>query len=300
MGSYSRQGTPAGADLSPFSPGGLQAARSLEELLGIDMGSARGGTPPRSAVLSRALKLDVIPRLVLAHGAGVEAGGEQARAAILPADVVQFTRLLLTEDDEPVQAFITGLRERNVSLETLFMDLLAPTAGHLGLLWERDLCGFSDVTIGLGRLQMLLRELGTLGDHEARSTESRRILLLCSPGEQHTFGLNMVGEFFHREAWEVSIGLEPGETAAQRVRAQHYDVVGWTAGTTRGLKGLAQIITGVRRESQNPHISIILGGPMFGGAPDDGNTRGADAIITDGASAPALAERLVAAQKRPR
>ena len=216
-----------------------------------------------------------------------------------PADVVR-TRMLLTEDDEPVQAFITGLRERGVSLEALFMDLLAPAAGHLGLLWERDLCAFGDVTIALGRLQILLRELGTLGEHPACPKVPRRLLLLGGPGEQHTFGLQMVGELFHREGWDVDMGLEPGETVAERVRRSHVDVVGLTAGTRRGLDGLAQIIATVRRHSRNPHVSIIIGGPALQLHPDRGNRLDADAIITNGASAPALAERLVAAQKRPR
>ena len=301
MGSYSRQGSPTSADLSPFTvPGVWQVARSLEDLLGTDMGAPRAGTPQRSALVARALELDVIPRLVLAHGLTGHADAAPALATVDASDVERFTHLLLNEDDELVQAFITGLRERQVSLETLFMDLLAPAAGHLGLLWERDLCAFSDVTIALGRLQILLRELGTLGDHEARTGQTRRLLLLGAPGEQHTFGLHMVGEFFHREGWDVEIGLAPGETAAARVRSAHYDVVGLTAGTRRSLAGLSQIIASVRRESQNPHVSIILGGPMFNLHPEQGNALNADAIITDGASAPALAERLVAAQKRPR
>lgn len=303
MGSYSRQGTPATADHPPFAPpGGWQPARSLEELLGIDMGHPRPGDPQRSVLLSRALQLDVIPRLVLAHGPMDTGTDEPAHAAVTAADVERFTRLLLSEDDERVQAFITCLRERCVSLETLFMDLLAPSAGLLGRLWESDLCAFGDVTIALGRLQILLRELGTLGDHEARAPDldTRRLLLLSGRGEQHTFGLHMVGEFFHREGWEVVIGLAPGESVGERVRGTFFDVVGLTAGTRRSLGGLAQIIASVRRESQNPHVSIILGGSMFNRHPERGNRLDADAVITDGASAPALAERLVAAQKRPR
>ena len=94
--------------------------------------------------------------------------------------------------------------------------------------------------------------------------------------------------------------LEPGETVAERVRRSHVDVVGLTAGTREGLDGLAQIIAAVRRNSRNPHVSIIIGGPAFHLHPERGNRLDADAIITNGASAPALAERLVAAQKRPR
>lgn len=301
MGSYSRQGNPANAERSPTTQaGGWQVARSLEDLLGIDMGTQRAGMPQRSAMLARAIQLDVIPRLVLAHGQVNNQTSPAVRSGIDANDVDQFTHLLLNEDDAAVRVFITSVRERHVRLETLFLDLLAPAAGHLGLLWERDLCDFGDVTIAVGRLQILLRELGTPFEPEAPMPETRRLLLLCGPGEQHTFGLHMVGEFFHREGWAVEIGLEPGETAGVRAGRTHFDVVGLTASTPRSLSGLPQMIAGVRRGSRNPRVSIILGGPMFNLDPDCGDGLNADAIISDGASAPALAERLVAAQKRPR
>lgn len=297
MGSYSRQGAPADAELFQFTPpGGWQVARSLEDLLGTDMGAPRSSDPHRAALLARALAQEVIPRLVLAHG-GTPGSTEQP-VRVAPDDVERFAHLLLNDEDERVMAFITGLRERGVSLETLFMDLLGPAAAHLGLLWERDLCSFSDVTIGVGRLQVLLRELGTMGEAPARAPDTRRLLLLSPPDEQHTFGLHMVGEFFHREGWEVVVGLAPGDSVAACVARQHFDVVGVTAGGTHEIAAVQAIIGTVRRESRNTRVSIIVGGYLFCAASSADARVDADAVITEGATAPAVAERLVAARRR--
>lgn len=298
MGSYSRQGAPADAELFQFTPpGGWQVARSLEDLLGTDMGAPRAGDPRRAALLARTLTEEVIPRLVLAHTGA--AGVPEPSVRVSTDDVERFAHLLLNDEDERVMAFVTGQRERGVSLETLFMELLGPVAAHLGLLWERDLCSFSDVTIGVGRLQVLLRELGTMGEAPARAPDTRRLLLLSPPGEQHTFGLHMVGEFFHREGWEVVVGLAPGDSVSACVARQHFDVVGVTAGITEEIAAVQAIIGTVRRESRNTRVSIIVGGYLFSAASSERPQVDADAVITEGTTAPAVAARLVAARRRP-
>ena len=68
-------------------------------------------------------------------------------------------------------------------METLYVELLEPTARHLGEMWDRDECDFIDVTLGVGRLQKLLAifndtySLPQLGD--------RRVFLMATaPGNQ--------------------------------------------------------------------------------------------------------------------
>ena len=46
-------------------------------------------------------------------------------------------------------ATAAGLRGRGVSVEALYVHLLAPAARHLGELWEDDRCHFADVTVGM-------------------------------------------------------------------------------------------------------------------------------------------------------
>ena len=59
----------------------------------------------------------------------------------------------------------------------------------------------------------------------------RRVLLLPGPGEQHTFGLSMVAEFFRRSGWEVVGGTGPESLDPVRaVRDEWFDVVGISVG----------------------------------------------------------------------
>ncbi|RZJ18331.1 MAG: cobalamin-binding protein, partial [Haliea sp.] len=133
---------------------------------------------------------------MLAHRAPNECLELAARDAerLGPQDVERFARLVLARDDDVAQACVDAMRDRGVPIESIYLDLLAPVARHLGELWEQDLCDFTDVTLGLGRLQQVLRELSpAFGQSIDHPTNGRRVLLLPSPGEQHTFGLVMVG-----------------------------------------------------------------------------------------------------------
>ena len=57
------------------------------------------------------------------------------------------------------RTYVEALRAQGVSLESLYLDLLAGAARRLGEWWASDLCDFADVTVGVGRLQQILREL---------------------------------------------------------------------------------------------------------------------------------------------
>ena len=163
----------------------------------------------RMSQLARTIEHEIVPRLMLAHRAAAEPLPIQADTAFAVSfdDVKQFAKLVLSHDEDAAFAEIHSLHARDISIDRIFLDLLAPTARYLGELWDDDLCTFTDVTVGLGRLQRVLREfspaLGRSVEHPARG---RRVLLLPGPGEQHTFGLVMVSEFFRRAGWDVTGG----------------------------------------------------------------------------------------------
>jgi methanogenic corrinoid protein MtbC1 len=197
-------------------------------------------------------------------------------------------------------ATILTLRGRGVSVEKLYLDLLAPTARYLGELWEEDLCNFTDVTVGLGRLQRVLRELSpALGRSVEHPSQGRRVLLLPSPGEQHTFGLVMVAEFFRRAGWDVTGGAwAAGADASALVSAEWFDVVGFSLGAEVHLRQLAASIAAVRHATCNRDLAILVGGPLFGVHPEFVGQVGADGMTIDGREAPSLAEGLITGRMR--
>lgn len=255
-----------------------------------------GGEPGEpTRLLSQAVAQEIIPRLVRAHAGATEA----APAAVIgQADVLELARLLVHEDDDALHCAVAALRQRGVSVQAIFLDLLAPTARHLGQLWECDACDFTEVTMAMGRLQQLLRANSAsfgLNNTYAGSQPERRILLLPCPGEQHTFGLSLVAEFFYRAGWDVSTSfIQPTGSLSALVERQWFDVIGFSLGSEARLRLLDDSIRQARRASMNPHVHIIAGGSIFCLQPELSERISADAVILDASQAPELATRALA------
>ena len=251
----------------------------------------------RMSQLARTIEQEIIPRLMLAHRALAEPVTRPLAAGhpITVEDIRHFAKLVLSQDEDLAFGSIQAFRARGVTVEKLYLDLLAPTARYLGDLWNDDLCNFTDVTVGLGRLQRVLRELSpAFGNSVEYPVQGRRILLLPGPGEQHTFGLVMVAEFFRRAGWDVTGGAwSAGADPAALVAAEWFDVIGFSLGAESHLDSLADSIRAVRHATCNRHIAVLVGGPLFGERPDYLARVGADGMTIDGREAPALAERLI-------
>ncbi len=310
MGSYSRQSSASETELfgtppldgwaeSVCSPSGTPG---IDDLLRTDSMEASNDDGLRSVLLAKAVEYEIIPRLMLAHRVTRDGLAQPLSEGLHVAqeDVIPFTELVLHENDAALRGFVAAIRDRGVPIESVFLDLLAPAARYLGELWDRDLCTFTEVTVGLGRLQQLLRENSTAFAEFAgveNGNKARRVLLMPCPGEQHTFGLSLVGEFFHRDGWEVVTSFVASEGAPSMVQKDWFDVVGFSLGCESGIERLSETMNQVRKKSLNPGVSIIAGGAIFGLHPEFGHQLPADAIITDGPSAPSLAGKLLSASR---
>lgn len=290
----SRDGHPAGHRLRH------RALALDEDNASADDETDRGAQGLRLAVLARAIEHEIIPRLMLAHRT-------QHDCLTLPpvetqrigtGDVEAFAKLMLSPEDDVAHACVEALRVRSIPVETIYLDLLAPVARHLGDLWDRDLCDFTEVTVGLGRLQQVLRELSpAFGEPNGTSAAGRRILLLPGPGEQHTFGLVMVAEFFRRAGWDVAgSSWEAGADPVVMVRQEWFDVVGFSLGAREHMGELRECIRSVRKAALNPRVGIIVGGPVFVQHPECGTQVEADAVASDGRQAIELAEQLASSK----
>ena len=269
-------------------------------------GAASDPADQRLALLSATLSEQIIPRLLQAHthaeGYADDACDYRAHAGrpISSADVKDLVRMVLLPDDRAARASVEAMRLRGIPVETLFIDLLALAARHLGELWEEDLCNFADVTVGVGRLQQAMRDLSPgLVIRSTSGDQPRRILLLPSPGEQHTFGLVMVGDFFRSAGWDVAGGPAMSLDIDAVVRREWFDVVGFSLASEVHLPRLAPAIAAVRKASQNPRVGILVGGPMFLRQAGLASEVGADAVAINGSLAPEIADKLVETRASP-
>jgi methanogenic corrinoid protein MtbC1 len=257
------------------------------------LASQRPAVEERLSRLVDTIERDIIPRLVRAHAPAL--GDSAGALAPARADVLAFTQQVMSRDDAGIQQQLAALRARGVSVESLYVHLLAPAARHLGELWEDDRCHFADVTVGMGRLQQIMRGLSiAFGSDIDAPVGGRRALLMPAPGEQHTFGLSMVAEFFARAGWEVVGVMDPQVAGFEdKVKEEWFDLVGISAGSTTRLDSMLSCIGKVRRLSHNRAVAVMVGGPLFTTHPELVERLGADGVATDGQHAPALAERLL-------
>ena len=285
-----------------WSGGGSFSLAENDSTLPLSEDSDRDSIELRLAVLSRAIEHEIIPRLMLAHRSpnAYLVPNQTPIQCVIQADVEQFAKLVLSPDENMAQACINAMRSRGICIETIYLDLLAPVARYLGELWEQDLCDFTQVTLGLGRLHLVLRELSpAFGQANDRPTNGRRILLLPGVGEQHTFGLVMVAEFFRRAGWDVAGGpWEAGADPVVMVKREWFDVVGFSLASELHVSELGECIRKVRAAALNPSLCILVGGPAFAANPDYVQQVHADAAANDGSKAPALAEQLIARARR--
>jgi methanogenic corrinoid protein MtbC1 len=249
----------------------------------------------RAALLAGAVEREVVPRLLVAHRH--YAAPPAPVCAPRTADVEQMTGFVLANDQAAQDDLLQRLRAGGTDVESLYLDLLAPAARRLGEMWEQDLCDFTEVTVGLWRLQTILRDLGrsVIVPVPQTAAPTRRVLLLPAPGEQHTFGLAVVGEFFHRDGWLVSVGLlATAADLGSAVRHESFDVVGISVGCGERMEPVAAAIRAARRGSCNPALRIMVGGPVFSAHPEFAALLGADATASDGREAVLRANALLA------
>lgn len=259
-----------------------------------DTAAGRVAAKDRLARLARTIETDVIPRLVHAHRPGA-ANPEPGSAVAAPGDVDAFVHQIIHAGEADAVLTLDLLRERGVAVESIYLDLFGPTARRLGEMWEDDSCDFSTVTVALGRLQRLLRELspafGTEIEHPANG---RRALFVQPRDEQHSFGLSMVAEFFRRDGWDVIGGVGSAVASPQAlVRDEWVDVVGFSVGSDSRLPWLRETIAAVRGASRNTALGVLVGGPPFIARPEWAIECGADGTARNGKEAPLVAERLL-------
>jgi MerR family transcriptional regulator, light-induced transcriptional regulator len=237
--------------------------------------------------LSRTVEAEIIPRLVMAHGNAVQQVAPSNGAAG-HGEVASFAELVLGTESHRATELVQTYRDRGMPLETIYLDLLVPTARHLRHLWMNDEWDFADVTLALWRMQQLLRDFSPAFCAEASLRSSGlRALLTPAPGEKHDighmmFGLVLAGEFFRRDGWDTWIEPDPASAAfIETIRTQWFDVVEFFAGSDKKLDDLASNIRTVRRESSNRDIGVMVCGPAFIERPELVLLVGGDAVVAD-------------------
>jgi methanogenic corrinoid protein MtbC1 len=249
----------------------------------------------RNVLLNRVVEAEILPRLALVRRT-IAAPQTEASPAIAAAAAAELLQLVLTEESASAIAFIDRLYQQGVTLESVYLGILTDTARQLGELWLADRADFVQVTISMGRLQQVLRAMSSsFQATAARRNAVHRVLLVPAPGEQHTLGLLMLGEFFRRAGWHIAGGpAVSGLDAEATVRGGWCDVAAFSIGSIGLLEGLTRCIRRVRGASRNRNLVVLVGGALFLERPELVARVGADTFAADAVGAVRQASQLLA------
>lgn len=213
------------------------------------------------------------------------------------AAIDRFTADVLAHEADALADIVGRYLDQGLAPEALFIELIAPTARRLGDKWTNDECDFVDVTMGLWRLQQVLRSIA-LWAPPAPGWHPRgnKALFTAMPGDQHSLGTLIISECFQRGGWEVETLIEPQQSDIfQAISTTSYDVIGLTVTTDFYIAALPKLLTAMRSVSCNPKMAIMIGGPALGYDPKRARELGADGTAADASSALKLADELVSA-----
>jgi methanogenic corrinoid protein MtbC1 len=254
-------------------------------------GPREGPQDPVNAIIEG----EIIPRLLMAHNAGDAHARARRARPINPEDASRFALLPLRLEAasllEEVDAFIA----EGATVETICLDLLAPAARMLGEMWDRDECDFIDVTMGLWRLQEVMREIAARSPAELPLLNMPRSALFSPmPGDQHNFGTLMIEEVFSRAGWQSEALVKPERRELlDRLGQRPFDLVGLTIARDCPSAALSNLIKAMRNASANPKIAVLVGGRMINENPGMVQEVGADGTGADALAALEMAENLV-------
>ena len=251
------------------------------------------------ASLMEILESQIIPNLLKANESASPFFSTDRIRTNLPTEeeIARFAQLCIESDADAPDTFVQSLIAEGLDSETIFLHLLAPAARHLGYLWEDDICDFTQVTIGLVRMQQMTLRLGSEFQQKRKlSMDGMRALFAPVPGSQHTFGVLMVSEFFRREGWQVWMELGSSESVLlAAVEKDWFDVIGLSVGIEAHVESLTDTIRHIRLSSANRNAKILIGGPLLVLSPDLYKEVGADGAASDAATAVELAQTLFSA-----
>jgi MerR family transcriptional regulator, light-induced transcriptional regulator len=259
---------------------------------------SREAADRRQVYLMKTIELEIIPKMVSARREVQDrpsGNGFDSRFRVTAESVAQLTRSLRSKDLSASLAYIDIPLSEGFPLETIYLDLLAASARHLGTLWDDDLIDFAEVTVGLGRLQQIVRELDQRSPCEVGFPAARgRVLIVPVRGNQHTFGSLMVGEFLRRAGWDVwSVPPDSDDELTELLRDNWFAIAGFSASCDSQLEALSTQIRQTREVSRNQQIGIMVGGAVFAASPQLVAKVGADATTLDAGQVAGVARRLM-------
>jgi methanogenic corrinoid protein MtbC1 len=253
------------------------------ETSGASRPRARSAAPafapgPRRPWVAELVEAAVSPHLLATHCGKPARGSDHLTPC--PADPDRLVALLREGHAAEASAAIEARLRSGAAPQAVMIEDLAPAARRLGRLWDDDICDIVDVSLGLGALHSLLRDIAPT---ESAPATAPSILILLAPGETHGFGALMVESFFRSAGWRTARSDETRFLVA--LRREWHDAVGFSVSCDRYVDSLERAVVEARAASRNSRLKVLVGGAIFGDKPELADKIGADLFAADAEAA---------------
>jgi methanogenic corrinoid protein MtbC1 len=228
--------------------------------------------------VAEVVETEASPRRLDAHAA--KSARASDRSPPCPADPEKLVVLLREGRTAEVCAAIESRLRSGVDPQTIMIEDLTPVAQGLGRLWDADECDIVDVSLGLGVLHNVLRDMAPI---EPAPPAAPSIVILPTPGETHALGADMVASFFRSAGWRTARSDSAGFLLA--LKRNWYDAIGFSLSCERYVDSLQRAVIGARAVSRNPAIKVLVGGAIFGQKPEIAKNIGADLFAANAEAA---------------
>ena len=185
-----------------------------------------------------------------------------------PADYLgshAFKHALLTGDVETARAMVASALGSGADPARMIIDDFTAAANEMGADWVSDDASFSEVSVGMVALHVLLRDLETELQGSLEQVGSRRMVVTCAvPPNQHVFGAAILETFLRCSGYAVASGHHSDRSVLLGVAAdQHVEVAGISMLDRQNLDLCKDFIVDLRAASRNDDLKIIVGGRPF-------------------------------------
>lgn len=207
-----------------------------------------------------------------------------SRSTTEPLEIL-VTGLIRASQSGTKEAFaelLNEMRKSRVSVAAL-ADIYIPLAARrMGEAWHEDEMSWLEVSIGVGRLQSLLREIGTAwAADQAGDAGHGTILMIIPDREQHTLGPMVAMGQMRRYGVSVCLRIAPNlEELRGLITSRAFDGIMISVATVDKLESVRKTVKFIK--SVSPKLTpVIVGGAVMSKIEDVLSCTGADFSSND-------------------
>ena len=210
----------------------------------------------------------------------------------------RYLEALVRGDAAAVGAVLEEARRSGLTVEQIYLHLLAPALAEVGARWRARRLSVADEHLAS---EITLREMERLRERLAPPPDGGpRAVLACVQGEAHAIGLRMFGDFLTIDGWTIDyLGTSvPADDLAELVARRRPVLVALSVTQADRLPALTLAASALRKLGSS--APVLAGGAALRGRADAAATLGVEAVALDARAGVQEARRFaVAARESP-